>query len=1395
MQVKEVVELNRTGKFERAIQLGMFREGVQNSNLCGWFVFTQYSNDKAKELGSVEWLERMRRGLQLPETGSISCLIANYGHGKSHFGVVAANCFGMPNDSEEFHLALSQLRHSAPNEADAFEDFRGGQYKRPYFVICLQGDNMPTLRQAVFQEVERELLRHDETKEKKPPLWHRDALAWLRQLSAEKLSKANEWLEKHGWDVQHLDKRLDDLDARSEVRERCRDLSKAVEGHTVDFGAESSVQDLLQWVLDTFCGSDGPLSGLVVLFDEFHVFIDSYAKAPEKGNPLQNLLNVFELKKNQGRSLFCALATMDPTAAAQSALKRTGGDPQNIGKELNRIGTRLRFKCEMEAVLDSMLRQQDEAWERLSEHCRSPLARATTSSQRVFRERFDDLGWDGEEVFERVTKGCFPLHPLTTSLLSNLRFRAIQNSRSVLGFVKDQYERLAEADAIVGDWPNWIYGTDCFDTFHEMFEERHIARYHAVDDRLGGDATDEQLRVLVAMLLIMAGGLPTAEVGYEQLVSDLSGLDIETVLETLDELHRNGYIEREPLKKGYSLAEVGQAKADFRKALNETLANLDLRQYTAKGLTDRLRATNGPMTTLLQPRPMNIDWGEKGDWAYVRFLVTRAQMSEESLRPILRIWQRDPENGTRDWERAIEVIFVPEEVDDVLWAQEHGPQLLASVTGIDRPPVLLSVMKSPNPELYESLRDFLATDAIPDQTRSALGDQYTKGREEVTKAATEAARKAFSADSNFIRLVSPGLKDTVDALDSQNADVVRKVILQGSYSGRPPKFSPIYGVGANNHRRASIEVAQRLLAGNAAEYLNPTGAQSQAADLLRLYLFESWGVVDDQYRLQYPSNQGIAGMWELLSEDVNPAAGTVGLRGTLRKLANPVFGLDTCTLALVVSGWLGWYKSKLKLFDSNGRQLAWDELRNHPQNGYLGLLSSLRIRRQDVGELRETIEIIFKTSSQVEAIDPATARDWVTALEEYAKVAEDGDEFKQRSTDRLTELTADIKKASQYASIRTKAMGIRPGPDLTAVYEVIEQLPKAEVGSVKEPEWELPSKLYERFLEGLSEWIPELLLKAARVRQREDIGLVRSRLQAVRKRFETAGILSLTKAADDALSLLEETNRGFDKEVRQRTFLEKVKGCKPHLLSLKELREEQQELEREAKELGDLMENVRTALESKLAALAGEIQELIARDQSIRAQLDTAKNLRSVERLLLDCSNYSKRLSGTPELKQGESVEQEAESIGKLFRWLDSLIEHVPSAKEDLEKAISDVQVLESNAPTFGLREHCPAIVIRLQKELNLRESKARKAYDNHVGVLGRKADIDDIEEARRYLRKPEEYLPSDLMPDLEAKRKAIDELLEVQRVDYIKSMAKKVKDKASLRELLEFIRQLAGGP
>ena len=75
---------------------------------------------------------------------------------------------------------------------------------------------------------------------------------------------------------------------------------------------------------------------------------------------------------------------------------------------------------------------------------RGHIFQATDLAFDQFQARYQrELRWPFEKFQETVTKGCFPLHPVTTVLLCNLRYATTGDfgvPRTVLGFVLEQLD-------------------------------------------------------------------------------------------------------------------------------------------------------------------------------------------------------------------------------------------------------------------------------------------------------------------------------------------------------------------------------------------------------------------------------------------------------------------------------------------------------------------------------------------------------------------------------------------------------------------------------------------------------------------------------------------------------------------------------------------------------------------------------------------------------------------------------------------------------------------------------------------------------------------------------------------------------------------------------------------
>lgn len=100
----------------------------------------------------------------------------------------------------------------------------------------------------------------------------------------------------------------------------------------------------------------------------------------------------------------------------------------------------------MESVLDSYLKQDEDAWKvwQQNQRIRAAMIRNREMLANYFFQRYDEtLGWGEDEKMKTIVKGCFPLHPLTTAILSNHVFEAGagENPRTALHFVRDRWER------------------------------------------------------------------------------------------------------------------------------------------------------------------------------------------------------------------------------------------------------------------------------------------------------------------------------------------------------------------------------------------------------------------------------------------------------------------------------------------------------------------------------------------------------------------------------------------------------------------------------------------------------------------------------------------------------------------------------------------------------------------------------------------------------------------------------------------------------------------------------------------------------------------------------------------------------------------------------------------
>jgi hypothetical protein len=504
LTIGDITELNQNAEFRSDVQVSSFRTGA-NLDLVRTYMFTAGSFAQRKSSAAV------LRLLQEAAVGDLEnrfLIQATYGRGKSHFGLAVANYFGKAADSPEVELLLKNLEYAydAPAEVEAFRNFK--RHHAPYLVLLLRGDASVNLRDQFFRELEAALNHNEATKGVETPFWFNEVLRFFGGLRPEQVKLADRFLDKHTMDLLLLRQKVERRE--TSVYPVCVELVKELTGIKPDFNGETSITDAMCWIVNELCITRKLIGGVLVLFDEFSEFVRSYADLHPTGVPLQELINGVTDDKTRRHVVFAALSQHEP----EKVVKRDGtAQYASLTKELSRLpqGNRHWLHSTLEDVLGAYFRPNPDNWARFMKTpgVSSQVTSASELAYDVLSERYrSTLSWNPEKFQETVTRKCFPLHPLTTGLLSSVDFEAASTTRSVLGFLTDEEAPLKQnldQRAVCSEGLNWVLPITLVDYFEEMLGEQVWEQYTQVNLP---DLEPEQRDVLKAMVLQKADIAP-----------------------------------------------------------------------------------------------------------------------------------------------------------------------------------------------------------------------------------------------------------------------------------------------------------------------------------------------------------------------------------------------------------------------------------------------------------------------------------------------------------------------------------------------------------------------------------------------------------------------------------------------------------------------------------------------------------------------------------------------------------------------------------------------------------------------------------------------------------------------------------------------------------------------
>lgn len=1292
LTIGDLTTVDAQAEFRSDVQLDAFDSPQLNSALLRSYLFTATipESDSVSETPSVAavgLLERVKQAFLNERLPNRLLAIANYGHGKSHLALAIANYFSRATRSPEIGILLDKIEKATKSSATTagFREFK--EARGEFLVVRLRGDVPRSLREQFLPALEKALAEHPATQGKKPHVWHVPADEFLRKHnSGEERKRADAYLEPHSLDLPTL---LQKLQRREDVYDLCVGLVRHLTGVRPDFGGEVSLKTVIDEAVTAYCWPKGPLGGILVLFDEFSLYVQRYALRSAAGE-LQDLLNGIDA--HRGKAVFLAFAPYDPMTAADTAALNSS-ERQSLKKELTRIQKKYALFSLMEGVIDAYLNQSKDAWGPFlsNPRTRGALFQASDVTQQIFNRRYSrDLRWGGEQFQRTVTEGCFPLHPLTTSYLCTLNLSAAEDlsaPRTVLGFVFEQYHGRQTEPALKGDQINWVLPIHLIDYFGMRLAGSAFKLYENALRTLGDDATDAQCSVLKALLLQELAGVNIRGDDQVHFVAQAVGATEPEALSTLKNLAEANCIRYDPSRKQSSLWPLSTDPQQLERVVREKRDKYPLDDDTLLGLADELEKLPEISFGAI---PIGVPWGHREDWAARQVVFTPECLTPEQLTGLALPYQVNNQ-GVQEGNRGALVWLLARNEDETRWFREKAVEILRTAfPGDEAPPIVLMLPSTPRPELLDYFHRWRALQKFSaDEQRSVGSAMYETEKGTTAKRIRDAVNGLRGLSANYqdaershsVYVVPATLRASVQALPSPSIREVLTECYRLIYRHSPPEFYDQYRVatqGANKLKDAVKFVASLLLQDALARSRDAIRTNALAQDLCEKFLRDKWGLITPEFRISEPTNPRIAAAWAMLDRTFVPGGPEVFVRDALLTLLNRPYGYDYNTATLVFSAWFGRCNQDLKVV-AQGRVVKRETMREWLQAkspkdfvSQLCVAQAAALARRAPDEEADEVRSLLgwtegRTFAQQEA-DQALAR-----LLDFVQHERSDQTLRDRAAGTAVTLSQAVQCAKEYQqqsrAIQEKLTQKKSVSDVLSLQREIGELPVLTMVHTDAP---TPADLHNQWQTRLTELVQAECKANALLQSTTQLELHRSRLHALRQQLLKAGLADLAAEADAAEQELEQQATSLRSREQEDNLIATIQAISARgpLQTLHGLRAQ-------LDEMGALPPRAEAARREKSNAISREVEALETYADGLEVELsrlDRGDDIQAWrDKQLRVCSRYE----GTLYQTLFDRLDRRAKVIQSALTRLSS-IQGRWSSPQEAQKALSDLEEMQT---------------------------------------------------------------------------------------------------------------------
>jgi hypothetical protein len=904
MDLKQLVRINEEGLVADAVNFGMMEDATKNAGLCDGFVFNFDSG--ASKSSTVGVLDCVRRSFFSRSEPNVHLVVQDYGKGKSHFALVMANYFNKTHASPEVKGILRQIEVALGSRQGILEDLRGHKERtKPYLVIAISGERQVDLKQMMLKQIRHTLLADGVTDSIAQHLCQKP-LEYMQSLDQSQRSEADKFLRQDVRRYGQIDTaaliRVLESDGYREIP-TVKDISRHLNGFPIDFGADLSVEEILQDLLQKLCkGVDRRYQGILILFDELNVYLQSWALNPAAagGMTLQNITNICE--NNKGDIALVCFTQIKPSHA--TALPPNSLEVRDYKKLTSRLElgpSTYEPMASLELVLDNLINAQQH--DRLQEFMTIWRGGIQRDSERVFKwcAVYEQRRWPFAEFLQHLGIGSFPLHPLAAYLLCNLDF---MQGRTAIQFVKENVKQFiasqsAEKDGLL----NYLQPVELVDAFRSNLSVHpQYPDFDKAITAVQASATDGEIKILKALFLFYVSGGKVRKADtepHEEVLSSLCGMTSEQARMSLQKLSELGVVYHIPAIHTYRFYS-GFGLNDLKRLIEDEVAQVprsieDVVSYVDEHMGSLIKLPYVDAEQFVAENRLVLD-----DW---RFAI-RA-LSPDQLRELLG------KDSLEDNKYKGVVAFV-------LPATAGEAQLLTveCEEGLKNSAVRSKVVVAVPRIGLSEVSDLIVRVKALKRKSPGERERYGAAHVELLKMWEQDIEKRLNTALHDVELCGSNT-DRLPLSERKNLNSVVSLQLRDRF-GAVPTVENIDKMRSGHTTGAKIVtfMVKQLLGKTLSKQSFPDKSFHSVIDALFL---RSWGLLrlsGAQYQIQPPTNSRVRVAWDNISESLPFKPGResrVSVGQLWKVLSSDPYGYNDLTFTAVVGAWLVFHRAEIRI--------------------------------------------------------------------------------------------------------------------------------------------------------------------------------------------------------------------------------------------------------------------------------------------------------------------------------------------------------------------------------------------------------------------------------------------------------------------------------------------------